>query len=251
MWFTLFAENLSLPPSLSPRHPSSTLFPLSLAAEPPLSARSTSSPPRPTNGGTGDIITHTGPRLLHLSHSSSLSFVLVASGGRAGFKYHRGSIETRVSTCLLDHACYVTRNAVPVPSIDRTMWLIVSKRNFSRLHLIRKRVTRRRLLDNFRFQLDFVLISSLKSFFKMNSNTFYVYFLLFPSGYNFEQYFVLVAKFYQKYIWTLSFDECRMQRNDFGRWNVFVEKLTKKKKETCYLIRVVINVNVQFKTTIY
>lgn len=116
----------------SPGHLSSTLFPLSLATPQrnplPLSARSTSSPPpRLTNGGwgerrgTGDIITHTeAPRLLHLSHSSSLSFVLVASGGRAGFKYHRGSIETRVSTCLLDHACYVTRNAVPVPSIDRS-----------------------------------------------------------------------------------------------------------------------------------
>lgn len=85
----------------------------------------------------------------------------------------------------------------------------------------------------------------------MNFNTFYVYFLLFPSGYNFEQYFVLVAKFYQKYIWTLSFDECRMQRNDFRKMKRICREINKKKKETCYLIRVVINVNVQFKTTIY
>lgn len=49
----------------------------------------------------------------------------------------------------------------------------------------------------------------------------------------------------------LSFDECRMQRNDFRKMKRICREINKKKKETCYLIRVVINVNVQFKTTIY
>lgn len=93
------------------------------------------------------------------------------------------------------------------------------------------------------------MISSLKSFFKMNSNTFYVYFLLFPSRYNFEQYLYLSQNFIKNTsgLSLLTNVAC----NDFRKMKRICREIKKKKKETRYLIRVVINVNVQFKTTIY